>query len=218
MAIKASEPGSDLGKFVLLDDNRYDIPDEKITILGGTLFTHPPHDELHVIDEYYDWMLPIRDWGTTQHIQAYTTTLDYFARTCKAIEEEDPGRAVVILTHHCPSIDPLDIGIDDTSDHRTSIYWDSSEIAYHPPLAWGANVKLWAFGSTHFNIDHEDARTGRRLYCNQRGPCNDCAGFNVSSFVDVMPLEDLPTVEAEYSEHDCDSNKTWSDEGGRVWI
>ncbi|KAI0387494.1 hypothetical protein F5Y04DRAFT_286617 [Hypomontagnella monticulosa] len=199
MAIKAMKPrNKNLGKFVLLDDSRYDIPTEKITILGGTLFTHPPLDKLDVIDKYYSKLLPVPDWGTEQHIKAHAATLDFFGRTCKAIEEQDPGRAVVILTHHCPTLDPNVIGPHYLPRYHESIYWGASEIGYHPPLAWGANVRLWAFGCTRYNCDHEDARTLRRLYSNQRGPFDSCDEFDPENFVDVMPFEDLP--DCEFSE------------------
>lgn len=41
------------GKFVFLDNDRYDIPNSKVTILGSPLFSFPPIQDRDYVDAFY---------------------------------------------------------------------------------------------------------------------------------------------------------------------
>lgn len=92
-------------------------------------------------------------------------------------EARAAGERVVVLTHHCPTLDP-----------RTRLTGTASDPAYATDLPWllRAPVVLWAYGHTHraadFTIDN-----GVRVVSNPRGyPSeSDTTGFRADAVVEI---------------------------------
>lgn len=182
MDVKASkEFGTGMGEFVFLDNTRYDFKDKRLTVLGGTLFNLPRKDLRDYIDDYYRRFIRIDGWGTRQHFEAHKRTRRWLLRTSSSIENEDPQRAVIILTHYSPTRHHAAISLTNPGyRHSTDLKWLNRFMS--------RNVRLWAFGSTHYNCDFVDYDTDRRFYSNQKELHGLCEAFNVEKFVDIPTI------------------------------
>ncbi|EXJ69766.1 uncharacterized protein A1O5_06837 [Cladophialophora psammophila CBS 110553] len=162
-------PGKDddfrLGKFALLDQTRYDLSPE-VTILGCTLYSQVlPSQEDRVsfgLNDFYH----IDDWTIEACCAAHKADLEWLNAQVTEMSSREPGRKIVIFTHHSPStadgtFDPAHTGSPVSSGFSTDL---SKEECWVNP-----SVKFWAFGHTHYNCDFEDAATKKRLVSNQRG-------------------------------------------------
>ncbi|KAI0117749.1 Ser/Thr protein phosphatase superfamily [Nemania sp. FL0031] len=136
-----------IGEFVLLDRTRYDIPasgnggDTGVTILGTTLFSRVlPESAQDVSFGVLDFY-KIGNWTVEEHT----------ARQVDALNSE--GKKVVIFTHYSPTVD------DRATDpiHHNSKIQQGFVTDLREEQCWKSkNVKLWAFGHTHFNCDFMD--------------------------------------------------------------
>ncbi|KAI9837502.1 MAG: hypothetical protein M1819_007152 [Sarea resinae] len=154
-----------LGTFVVLDRTRYDVS-SSVTVLGCTLFsqvTEPQFDHVSFgLNDFYR----IRDWDIEQHCAEHKTELAWLNEQVALIARSDPLRKIVIFTHYSPSLeeaatDPKHMRSPHSSGFCTDL---SKEECFTNP-----QVRLWAFGHTHFNCDFKDPVTGKRLLTNQRG-------------------------------------------------
>lgn len=155
----------DLGKFVFLDQTRYDLTPE-ITILGCTLYSHiTPAQEDRVsfgLNDFYH----IQDWTVEDHNTAHLADAQWLNRQVEILRST-PQRKIVVLTHHSPVLDdhratdPVHVNSPISSAFATDL---SAEECWN-----SAQVCLWGFGHTHYNCDFVDERTGTRLVANQRG-------------------------------------------------
>lgn len=159
------------GKFVFLDQTRYDIS-STVTVLGCTLFSNViPEETERVSFGLNDFYRIKDDWSVEKHVEAHLSHLAWLNTQVDSISREEPDRKVIILTHYCPCthekvVDPKHatnskISSGFMSDLSGQVCWgDSSRI-----------VKVWAFGHTHFNCDFEgqETGTGKRVVSNQRG-------------------------------------------------
>lgn len=180
-AVEGDKP---LGELVILDNSRFDIPDENVTVLGATLFTGAPAPEL--LDEYYSTTREVCGLDAHSHIQKHHESATYLTDTINAIRYSDPSRAIIVLTHHgpCSKAIALGLGREDTPDEISYRY--TSDLT--DTSAWkSTNVMLWAFGGTHFNCDYVEVSTLKRVYSNQRGYIGECEDFDVGRIVDVTP-------------------------------
>ncbi|KAI0111965.1 hypothetical protein F4814DRAFT_460970 [Daldinia grandis] len=182
-------PGSGLGDFIFLKNSRYDIPDERVTVLGATLFTNPPDGKRYRIDTFYRNEVRI-NFNVKQHMFAHFDTMSFLSREVTAISHEDPRRSIIILTHHCPTIDAQAIGQSDMVDREGMKYRYVSDLSREHPWIGANAVKLWAFGSTHHNCDYVDEKTEKRVYSNQRGYPGQCHDFRIHAVVDVSTYDD----------------------------
>lgn len=163
------ESDSTLGRFVFLDQMRFDIS-STVTILGCTLFSKIlPHQETsisHALNDFHH----IKDWTVQTNNKAFSSDLLWLNTEVSKLEQEEPNRKIIIFTHHGPTIDERavdpavkgsDLGSAFLTDLRDEACWKS------------AAVKTWVFGHTHFNCDFMDVdgETGRkmRVLTNQRG-------------------------------------------------
>ncbi|KAF4156646.1 hypothetical protein CNMCM8927_007741 [Aspergillus lentulus] len=138
---------SRVGRFVFLDQTRYDISDTH-TVLGCTLFSHvTPEQEFSVESRAVDFK-DILHWTVEDHNLAHESDVKWLNAEVSKVAKEEPQRQIFIFTHHCPSMD--------------SRYLSSEE-------CWMANaVKAWAFGHTHYNCQFTDER-GKVVLANQKG-------------------------------------------------
>ena len=160
---------SSIGQFVLLDKTRYDVPGVSsggVTILGCTLFSRVARDQAQeVADRFVDFK-DLIDWDVGDHNDCHEADVEWLNNEVEKISKETPERKIIIFTHYSPSVDErtknprypkstVDSGF--MTDLRGQTCWKRS------------NVKLWAFGHTHYNFDFTDEETGKRVIANQKG-------------------------------------------------
>ncbi|KAI9765863.1 MAG: hypothetical protein M1839_005299 [Geoglossum umbratile] len=150
------------GRFVFLNQTKYELPD--ITVLGCTLFsniTQPDSVSLFVSDFSY-----IKGWTVDSHNAAHQADLEWLNFQVASIARRDPNRPIVIFTHHSPTTRSEanhPNHIKDPSHVRSAF---STDISNH--ICWTRpQVKLWAFGHTHFNCNL--TLSGKQVLANQKG-------------------------------------------------
>ncbi|KAI0828076.1 hypothetical protein F5Y06DRAFT_226142 [Hypoxylon sp. FL0890] len=178
-----AESNTGIGEFVFLDNSRYDLKDEKVTLLGGTLFNLPHKGLRQSIVDYYTRYMRIGGWGAEQHFQAHKDTCKWLLHESSDIEKEDSQRAIIILSHYCPTRNWAALGTSVMYRFTTDRKW------LHRFMT--QNVKLWAFGSTHYNCDFIDFDNGKRFYSNQKGFPGEINDFQVTKVVDIGPIEQI---------------------------
>lgn len=161
--IKNNPPIEGLGSFIFLDQTRFDLSDDT-TILGCTLYSNIiPEQAKDISDGLNDFYL-IDEWLVEKHCKEHAKDLKWLNEQVKSISEYDRHRKIIVLTHHSlttspTSIDPAHassrIGSGFMTDLSNEVCWTSQ------------NVKVWAFGHTHYNCDYME--NGKRVVTNQRG-------------------------------------------------
>ncbi|KAB8349706.1 hypothetical protein FH972_023721 [Carpinus fangiana] len=154
-----------IGKFVFLDQTRFDL-DSETTVLGCTLFTHIEDAQKETISMRMVDFRDTKGWTVDQHNAAHSSDLAWLNSQVAAISHNEPLRRIAIMTHHSPSIDgrandPRHEGSTGTSGFVTDL---SKEVCWT-----SKSVSVWAFGHTHWNCDFIDEETGKRVFTNQRG-------------------------------------------------
>jgi hypothetical protein len=155
---------STIGKFVFLDQTRYDLGDG-LTILGCTLFSRvTPGQSAAVAARLADFK-DIANWTVENHVDGHLSDLEWLNTQVSEISRSEPHREIAIFTHHSPSIDgraidPAHKESEVTSGFATDL---RSEECWKSP-----SVVMWAFGHTHFNCDFLD-EVGKRVVTNQKG-------------------------------------------------
>ncbi|CAG9952307.1 unnamed protein product [Clonostachys rosea f. rosea IK726] len=157
-----------LGDFVLLDRRAYEIPNSDVVILGCSLFSFiPPESENDIsfgLNDFYR----TSDWDTTMHNAAHERDLAWL--NSKVAEYDASEARIVILSHWSPSVDtraldPRHVNSPISGAFSTDL---SGEACFKSP-----QVRLWAFGHTHYNcdfmVDRGDHVGPLRIYTNQRG-------------------------------------------------
>ena len=163
MELKRSQ--STAGKFIFLDQTRYDLG-SRLSILGCTLFSNVPPEEAALVDTYMVDFEDTVDWTVPLHNAAHASDLAWLNNQVHHITETEPKREILILTHHSPctdrkAMDPRHKGSRVSSAFRTDL---RGEPCWTSPM-----VKTWAFGHTHYNCDFVDEETGKRVLTNQKG-------------------------------------------------
>ncbi|KAL9081697.1 MAG: hypothetical protein Q9159_007116 [Coniocarpon cinnabarinum] len=163
-----SRENNSLGDFVLLDRAAFRLPDANVIVLGCSLFScGPPQSETAVsfgLNDFYH----TDAWDVSEHNEAHKRDLAWLNAQVTELEQSDSS--IIILTHWSPTVD--DRAIDPkhaNSAVKTAFMTDLSDEACFN----SNNVKVWAFGHTHYNCDFMVTRkrgTGPiRLLTNQRG-------------------------------------------------
>lgn len=174
--------GQALGKFVILDQTRYDISSD-ITILGCTLFSKIFKEQIENVNFGLNDFYHIDDWTVDDHQKAHMSDLAWLNEQLASISASEPDRTVIVLTHYSPTtnektIDPRHATSRISSGFMTDL---TSE-----PCWQNAAVKVWAFGHTHFNCDYEDGEHWKRAISNQRGYYfAQAEGFDIEKVVEV---------------------------------
>ncbi|TVY89183.1 Uncharacterized protein LAWI1_G005617 [Lachnellula willkommii] len=185
-----SSAGSTLGKFVFLDQTRYDLTEE-VTVLGCTLFSQIANDQRESVSLFCSDFSEIHDWTADAHNAAHQSDLRWLNTQVGHIVQHEPHREILVFTHHSPTLleeanDPRHL--DDAAQVRSAFVTDLSD-----EECWNnANVKLWAFGHTHFNCDFVDLGTKRRVVSNQKGyRRTELDTFDVAKVVEVNLSSEL---------------------------
>lgn len=143
-------------RFHVMSRRRIDL-NETLTLLGCTLWTHVPADHAREVAgalKDLDSENGIRDRSLSEHNADHARDVAWLNAQVAQIEAEEPHREIVVLTHHSPTIDaranssrfpperPMNAGF------RTDLSGEK---------CWTcANVKVWAFGHTHFSCQFVD--------------------------------------------------------------
>ena len=155
------------GQFVFLNRKRFDLS-ETITLLGCTLFSNISESQQSTISLFVSDFCNIQNWTVDDHNSAHRADLDWLNCEVEAISSNEPGRTIVIMTHHSPSSlleanDPEHL--EDSRGVQSAFVTDLQNES-----CWNSrSVRLWAFGHTHYNCDFVDPKTGMRVLSNQRG-------------------------------------------------
>ena len=163
---KKQQGEDQLGEFIFLDQTRYDLTAE-ITILGCTLYSNVTAAQEERVSFGLNDFYHIENWTVAQHCAAHESDLTWLNDQVSGISKAEPQRKIVIFTHHCPvaadirSIDPARPNSPLSSGFSTDL---SGEACWMDP-----QVKVWAFGHTHYNCDFVDEKSGKRVVANQRG-------------------------------------------------
>ncbi|KZV86832.1 calcineurin-like phosphoesterase, partial [Exidia glandulosa HHB12029] len=152
-----------LGEFVFLNRGRYDVPDEDVTVLGCTLWSHVPPESVKAVQSGLNDFKEILDWSIEQHVDAHAQDVSWLS--AQLVNPDLKNIRVVVLTHHAPTLN----GTSDRKHAGSAVAAGyATELSSRKDL-WGADspVKVWAFGHTHHCCDFE--LDGVRVYSNQRG-------------------------------------------------
>lgn len=160
-------------RFHVMNRTRIDIS-PTLTLLGCTLWSHvptPAQPEVAAALKDFDEKHGIWDRSVLDHNANHLVDLGWLNNTISSIESEEPDREVLVLTHHSPTTDaranskrfPPERVMN--SAFRTDL---SAEPCWMSP-----NVKVWAFGHTHFSCQFV-ASTGdggqkKLVVSNQKG-------------------------------------------------
>ncbi|KAK2042447.1 hypothetical protein LZ31DRAFT_623527 [Colletotrichum somersetense] len=176
-------PSAGLGEYVLLYQREYTIADTNTTILGCTHFSNVPDCKLTAaVSNGLNDFHAIDDWTVEEHFQRHKEDLAWLNARVKTITQ-DPRRTISVLTHHSPTEDsravkPMYVNSSLKSGFSTDL---RGQFCWENP-----QVKLWAFGHTHYNCDFVDEETGKRVYTNQKGYSDGpSAGFRAGNVVQI---------------------------------
>jgi hypothetical protein len=155
-------------RFFFLHRTRHDLG-PTLTILGCTLWTHiPPSNAAEAQSRLSDMKedLGIRDRTIEQHNSDHETDLRWLNSEVQRIDDSEPQRQIIVLTHHSPSldsraVDPQHQGSTIQSGFATDL---SQEVCWISP-----SVKMWAFGHTHYSCLFRDDATDKLVVANQNG-------------------------------------------------
>jgi hypothetical protein len=182
-----SLPGSIMGRFIFLDQTRFDLTDS-ITVLGCTLFSRISNEQRESVALFCSDFSEIEDWTVDAHNSAHQSDIGWLNSQIENIAQHEPHRKILVFTHHSPTMleaanDPRQL--QDVAQVRSAFVTDLSD-----QICWtSANVRLWAFGHTHFNCDFEDLGTKKRVVANQKGyRRSELETFDASKVVKVETL------------------------------
>ncbi|TDZ53110.1 Uncharacterized protein CTRI78_v007187 [Colletotrichum trifolii] len=154
-----------LGEFVLLDRNVFNVPDTNTVILSCSLFSHVPPESQDRVSMGLNDFFQIDDWTVEKHNEAHKRDVAWLNDQVL----QRPNSDIFIFSHWSPSrdahaTDPRHVNSPITPGFATDL---SAEICFK-----STNVKVWAFGHTHYNCDftvERESGVPLRLLANQRG-------------------------------------------------
>ncbi|KAL2374932.1 hypothetical protein RJ035_003382 [Blastomyces gilchristii] len=180
------DPTLGLGKFIFLDQTRFDVSDS-VTVLGCTLYSHVSTEQEERVSFGLNDFYYIDGWTIGDHNNAHAADLAWLNNQVATISTSEPGRYIVIFTHHSPitqdprALDPAHSGSAIGSGFASDL---SREECFK-----NEKVCMWAFGHTHFNFDftmQQGSGHGKRIVSNQRGYYfKQAGGFDVGKVVTV---------------------------------
>ena len=164
-ARKEENPGTSLGRFVLLDRRRYDV-DDRVTILGCTLFSRIEEEQRSTVSLFVSDFSNIANWTVDAHNAAHEIDLAWLNEQVASISRDEPHRTIAILTHYSPTVLPEASDPEHAEDDRGVRSAFATDLSGE--VCWtSASVELWGFGHTHYNCDF--VCEAKRVVANQRG-------------------------------------------------
>lgn len=174
-----------LGEFVLLDRRVLRLPYSNTVVLGCSLFSHvPPESHAAVGTGLNDFYQTAR-WDVDAHNEMHKRDLAWLNEQVAGLEGSDAR--IAIFSHWSPSKDARAIEPRHQGSSITSAF--STDLSKEKCFTSG-NVKLWAFGHTHYNCDfvakREHGAGPLKLLANQRGYYfAQARGFGIGKTVEV---------------------------------
>lgn len=162
-----------VGEFIFLDRTRYDLT-ATLTILGCPLWSSIPPSTAPYVSRGLNDFVQVENWTVDDYNSAHDGDVQWLNSQCAQIKRHEPGRRVVIFTHHAPVVGPTSSPVHKGSPIGAGF---ATEMSGQP--CWGMDglVRVWAFGHTHWNCDFK--KQDVRVVCNQRGYEGDRThGFN----------------------------------------
>ncbi|KAI0061045.1 Ser/Thr protein phosphatase protein [Artomyces pyxidatus] len=167
-----------VGTFVYLNRTRYDIS-PTLTILGCTLWSALNPADLDILSWSLTDFRRIYAFDPAAYSALHAADLAWLNTTVTAIARDEPGREIVVFTHHAPTrAGTGDPKFDDaptnsafSTELTTDACWESGKI------------KMWAFEHTHWCCDFD--RKGVRVYANQRGYGEGREGYDSGRVVEL---------------------------------
>jgi hypothetical protein len=157
------QAGRDVGRFVYLQKGRYDFEEDAVTVLGCTLFSRIPSSDFQRLGMGLNDFHVTTSWTPRQHTRAHEEHLGWLNERVK--ELEGSGRKVVVFTHHAPTRDERAV----EPRFKGGVLQSGFSTDLSGEACWmEREVKLWAFGHTHYNCDFVDG-SGKRVVANQKG-------------------------------------------------
>ncbi|KZO94542.1 hypothetical protein CALVIDRAFT_484284 [Calocera viscosa TUFC12733] len=173
-----SEPADGRGVFVYLNRTRYDVS-PSLTLLGCTLWSAIDPEHADAIAKISPDFKFTENFDVAAYDEVHKADLTWLEGAIAAIRTEELHRQIVVFTHHAPTF-------EDTQDPKFKGGFAGS--AFSTELTenewWGAPLKTWCFGHTHWTCDFE--RKGVRAVSNQRGyPSDGQRGFDPTKVIEV---------------------------------
>jgi hypothetical protein len=155
-------------RLIIMNRTRHDI-NSTITILGCTLWTEVANEHASEVCNLltdFNMSRGIRDWSLESHLNEHRKDLAWLNEQVSNIEEEQPERQIIVLTHHSPTIDSR---VNDPR-HEHSPVKSGFVNNLSKEICWtSSKVRLWAFGHTHYSAYYHEEDTGKLVFSNQRG-------------------------------------------------
>jgi predicted phosphodiesterase len=155
-------------RLILMNRRRYDVG-RKITVLGCTLWSRIVREQMlacgYRLTDFHR-NRGIQGWDVENHLKEHQKDLDWLNQEIVKIEEEEPERQIIVLTHHSPTNDPrANDPRHEANEVSSGFVTDlSSEKCWTSP-----QVKLWAFGHTHYSCSYREEGTSKLVVANQGG-------------------------------------------------
>ena len=181
LALQAETKQQASGRFVLLDQTRYDLS-PTVSILGCTLFSNITTAQKDFVSFGLNDFYHIENWTVEEHVQKHESELRWLNTEVQKIMEES-DRSIVIMSHYSPTDDARAIDSKHKSSNISSGFMTdlSQEICFS-----SERVVVWAFGHTHFNCDFEHDTHQIRLVTNQRGYYfQQSSGFDPGKIIEL---------------------------------
>lgn len=161
---KIDKRSTTMGKFVFLDQTRYDLA-SNLTILGCTLFSRiSPKQDFAVESRMVDFRDILR-WTTDDHNEAHQADLAWLNAQVSKMARDEPHRRIVVFLHHSPSLDPRCTDPRHAGSEVTTGF--AKDLSMEE--CWTSSmVRAWAFGHTHYSCAFADER-GKAVLSNQKG-------------------------------------------------
>ncbi|KAH7093516.1 hypothetical protein FB567DRAFT_610045 [Paraphoma chrysanthemicola] len=142
-------------RFTFLNRTRIDIS-PTLTLLGCTLWTHIPAPSASACASLltdFNVQTGIWDRSIHEHNSDHARDVAWLNASVKSIADEEPGREIVVLTHHSPTVD---VRANSARHAGSSVRWGfrtdlSAEVCWT-----NANVVVWGFGHTHYDCQFWD--------------------------------------------------------------
>ena len=147
------------GKLSFLQQTRIDLSDAAITVLGCTLWSHIPDKAKEIVGARVNDFRMIKNWTVDRHNDAHKSDLAWIRAE---LDNIDPGRSVLVVTHHAPSV------LETFRPEHLKNPWASAFATniLSSKKTWGS-VKHWVYGHTHYSTQFE--KRGIHVVSNQRG-------------------------------------------------
>jgi hypothetical protein len=176
--VESQSSETQLGKFVFLNRTRYDVS-PGLTILGCTLWSALNPDDLDILSWALNDFRRIENFNPESFDALHRGDLAWLNATVAEIGSTEPERAIVVFTHHAPTL--AGTGHPKFDQQPTNSAF-ATELTGEAVWTTG-RVKMWAFGHTHWVCDFQ--RDGVRVYSNPRGYAEGEDDYDPGKCVDL---------------------------------